>query len=71
MKQVMFIHCTPNLICCTAESNRTLLSSYMCTYSRLHLKEVLSEAEVIYTNRTENSGCMEKDSVHKGTKEIL
>ena len=43
----------------------------MCTYSRLHLKEVLSEAEVIYTNRTENSGCMEKDSVHKGTKEIL
>ena len=71
MKEVMFTHCTPNLICCTAESNTTLLSNYMCTYSRLHLKEVLNEAEVIHTNRTENRGCMGKDSVGNCTKEIL
>ena len=70
MKEIMFIHCTPNLIYCTAESNTTLLSN-MCTYSRCHLKEVLNEAEVIYTNRTENRGCMGKESLGKCTKYIL
>ena len=43
----------------------------MYTYPRLHLKEVPKGAEGIYNNRTENRGCMGKDSVGKCTKEIL
>ena len=46
------------MLCHRAESNTALLSNYMCTYYRLHLQEVLDEAKVIYTNGTENRGCM-------------
>jgi len=30
----------------------------MCTYLRLHLQKVLDEAKLMFTDRTENRGCI-------------